>query len=150
MVAFRASLTSEGKQQLQMVLLARCSRFASRIAELEELTQADREEVRIVRENVWVYLDIFQILGHNMGYLVVFVTCCMFDKNITWKKQLSSLLGVKEVEKLDAKLRSLTVTGLDSLHLTFDMFFPAQHQENTVGHLVVRVGSWAEVSIYFF
>ena len=62
MVAFRASLTSEGKQQLQMVLLARCSRFASRIAELEELTQADREEVRIVRERIndWVYLDIFR------------------------------------------------------------------------------------------
>ena len=85
-----------------------------------------------------------------MGYLVVFVTCCMFDKNITWTKQLSPLLGVMEVQKLDAKLRSLTVTGLDSLHLTFDMFFPAQHQENTVGGLVVRVGSWAEVSIYFF
>ena len=50
MVAFRASLTNEGQQQLQMVLLARCSRFASRIAELEELTEADREEVRIVRE----------------------------------------------------------------------------------------------------
>jgi hypothetical protein len=74
----------------------------------------------------------------------------MFDKNITWTKQLSPLLGVKEVQKLDAKLRSRTVTGLDSLHLAFDMFFPAQHQENTVGDLVVRVGSWAEVSISFF
>ena len=50
MVAFRASLSHEGQQQLQAVLLARCSKFASRIAELEELTEADREEVRIVRE----------------------------------------------------------------------------------------------------
>jgi hypothetical protein len=59
MVAFRASLTSEGQQQLQMVLLARCSMYASRIAELEELTQADREEVRIVRERdngfIWIF-----------------------------------------------------------------------------------------------
>ena len=92
----------------------------------------------------------FKILGHNMGYLVVFVTCCMFDTNITWTKQLSPLLGVKEVQKLDAKLRSLTVTGLDSLQLTFDMFFPAQQQENILGDLVVSVGSWAKVSISFF
>ena len=50
MVAFRASLSHEVQQQLQAVLLGRCSRFASRIAELEELTEADREEVRIIRE----------------------------------------------------------------------------------------------------
>ena len=50
MVAFRACLSIGGQQQLQAVLLARCSKFASRIAELEELTEADREEVRIVRE----------------------------------------------------------------------------------------------------
>ena len=152
MVAFRACLSIGGQQQLQAVLLARCSKFVSRIAELEELTEADKEEVRIVREriNVWVHLVIFQILGHNMGYLVVFVTCCMFDTNITWTKQLSPLLGVKEVQKLDAKLRSLNVTDLESLHLTFDMFFPNHQQEDTVGDLVVRVGSWAKVSISFF
>ena len=40
MVAFRACLSIGGQQQLQAVLLARCSKFASRIAELEELTEA--------------------------------------------------------------------------------------------------------------
>ena len=88
-------------------------------------------------------------MGHNLGYLAVFIICSMFDKNITWTEQLSPLLGAREVQKLDAKLRSLTVTGLDSLHLTLDMFFPAQ-QENTVGGLVVRVGSWARVGMAFF
>ena len=50
MVAFRACLSTGGQQQLHVVLMARCSKFASRIAELEELTEADREEVRIMRE----------------------------------------------------------------------------------------------------
>ena len=81
-----------------------------------------------------------------MSYLVVFIICSMFDKNITWTKQLSPLLGVREVQKLDAKLRSLNVTDLESLHLTFDMFFPNHQQEDTV----VWVGSWAKVSISFF
>ena len=80
-----------------------------------------------------------------MGYLVVFVTCCMFDKNITWTKQLTPLLGVREVQKLDSKLRSLNVTDLDSLHLTFDMFFPNHQQTDSV----VRIGSWAKVIIPF-
>ena len=84
-----------------------------------------------------------------MGYLVVFIICSMFDKNITWTKQLSPLLGVKEVEKLNAKLKSLNVTDLDSLHLTFDMFFPNHQQKETLGDLVVRIGSWAKVIVPF-
>jgi hypothetical protein len=150
MVAFRASLSHEGQQQLQAVLLARCSKFASRVAELEELTEADREEVRDREEDVWDDLSVFQVLGHNLGYLVVFVICSMFDKNITWTEQLSPLIGVREVQKLDSKLRSLNVTDIDSIHLTFDMFFPIHQQENTMGDLVVRVGSWAKVIISFF
>ena len=69
-------------------------------------------------------MSVFQVLGSNLGYQVVFIICSMFDKNITWTKKLSPLLGVREVEKLNAKLRSLNVTDLDSLRLTFDMFYP--------------------------
>jgi hypothetical protein len=112
--------------------------------------EADREEVRIVSEDVWDDLSVLQILEHNLGYLVVFIICSMFDKNITWTKQLSPLLGVREVQILDTKLRSLNVTDLDSLHLTFDMFFPRHQQEDTLGDMVVRVGSWAKVSILYF
>ena len=94
-------------------------------------------------------MDIFQILCHNLGYLVVFTTCSMFDKNITWTKQLSPLLGVREVQKLDAKLRYLNVTDFDSLCLTFNMFFPNHQQKETFGDLVVRIGSWAKVIFPF-
>ena len=88
-------------------------------------------------------------MRHNLGYLVVFIICSMFDKNITWTKQLSPLLGVREVQKMDAKLRSLNVTDLDSLCLTFNMFFPNHQQKETFGDFVVRIGSWAKVIIPF-
>jgi hypothetical protein len=66
---------------------------------------------------------------------------------VTWTSQLSTLFGAREVDKLDTKLRSLNMTGLDTLHLTFDMFFPAHRQEKTLGDLVVKIGSWAKVNI---
>ena len=88
-------------------------------------------------------------MGHNLGYLVVFTVCSMFNKNITWTKQVSPLLGGREVEKLDAKLRSLNMTDLDSLRLSFNMFFPNRQQKDTVGDLVVTIGSWAKVIVCF-
>ena len=72
----------------------------------------------------------------------------MFGKDLTWTHQLSPILGAREVQKLDSKLKSLNVTDLDSLHLSFDMFFPDQHQQGvSLEDLVVRVGSWAKVGM---
>ena len=82
-----------------------------------------------------------------MGYLLKFNICSMFSLDMTWTIQLSPLLGAREVDKLDTKLRSLNVTGLDTLHLTYDMFFPAHQQEKALGDLVVKIGSWSKVNI---
>ena len=54
MVAFRASLSSEGQQQLKAVLLARTRQFASSLQEMLELPGPDREEVGINKENIFV------------------------------------------------------------------------------------------------
>ena len=54
MVAFRVSLSSEGQQQLKAVLLARTRQFASSLPEMLELPGADREEVGINIENIFV------------------------------------------------------------------------------------------------
>ena len=51
MVAFRASLSCDGQQQLQAVLLARSRHTATRLEEMMELSEADREQVRLA----WVY-----------------------------------------------------------------------------------------------
>ena len=73
----------------------------------------------------------------------------MFAPDITWTSQLSPILGAREVQKLDSKLKSLNVTGLDTLHLNIGMILPAQIQEEAcLDDLVVRVGSWAKVDIF--
>ena len=54
MVAFRASLSSEGQQQLKAVLLTRARQLTSRLQEMVELPGADREEVGINAENIFV------------------------------------------------------------------------------------------------
>ena len=74
----------------------------------------------------------------------------MFDLGITWTTQLSTILGAKEVQKLESKLKSLNVTGLDNLCLNIGLFFTAQHQqEQYFVDLVLRVGSWAKVDLIF-
>ena len=78
--------------------------------------------------------------------MVKLATCSMFSLDMTWTSQLSPLLGAREVDKLEAKLRSLNVTGLDRLHLTYNMFFSTHKQEETFGQLMVTIGSWAEVN----
>ena len=73
----------------------------------------------------------------------------MFAPDITWTIQLSPILGAREVQKLDSKLKSLNVTSLDTLHLNICMIFPAQIQkEACLDDLVVSVGSWAKVAIF--
>ena len=54
----------------------------------------------------------------NLDYLVTFTICSMFDPGITWTTQLSPILGAKEVQKLESKLKSLNVTDLDNLCLS--------------------------------
>ena len=78
--------------------------------------------------------------------MVKLATCSMFSLDMTWTSQLSPLLGAREVDKLEAKLRSLNVTGLDRLHLTYSMFFSTHKKEEAFGQLMVTIGSWAEVN----
>ena len=131
-------------------MLARSRRFASRLSEFEDLCSSDREEVRMVELcSCLRQIVIFQILAHNLVHMVKLATCSMFSLDMPWTSQLSPILGAREVQKLDFKLKSLNVTGLDNLCLNIGMFFTAQHQqEQYFGDLVLRVGSWAKVAIF--
>ena len=86
-----------------------------------------------------------QILTHNLAPIVKLATCRLFAMDMTWTKQLSLLLSAKEVDKLDVKLRSLNVTGMDNLCLTYNMVFSTLKQEDTIMKLMVKIGSWAQV-----
>ena len=76
----------------------------------------------------------------------------MFPLHMQWTMQLSPLLGELEVEKLDTKLRSLNVTGIDHLHLDFTQFFPVQCsselERERLLRLINNIGSWHQVRCY--
>ena len=75
----------------------------------------------------------------------------MFPLHMQWTMQLAPLLGELEVEKLDTKLRSLNVTGIEHLHLDYTQFFTVQcssdQERERLLRLINNIGSWQQVSL---
>ena len=138
MIAFRATLDSTGQEQLQTVMITRARKFANKIAEFHSLCPSDKS----------------QILNHNLPLVVMLSTCSMFSTHLLWTTQLSPLLGAGEVDKLDTKLRTLNVSGLDSLQMTYRQFFntttfKTEEDERRFMELVADIGSWHQVGRYW-
>ena len=76
----------------------------------------------------------------------------MFPLHMQWTMQLAPLLGELEVEKLDTKLRSLNVTGIENLHLDYTQFFTLQCssdlERERLLRLINNIGSWHQVSCW--
>jgi len=133
MVAFRANLDESGQNQLRFLISERTTRFASSLLEFQSLCAKDRD----------------QILGQNMGVVMTLKTCSFFHPRLEWTSQLSPLLGVGEVDKLNVKLRSLNVSGLDRLKLSYKQFFPSpflqtEQAEIQFTELLTTIGSWPQ------
>merc|ERR1719210_1387325 len=131
MIAFRASLDQEGQQQLRGVIFNRCHKLVTRLQEFSRLCPADRSV----------------LVNSNLSLVTILTTCSMFPLHLQWTMQLSPLLGELEVEKLDTKLRSLNVTGIDNLHLDYGQFFTVQASEGESERLVKlinNIGSWQQ------
>jgi len=129
MIAFRAALDQSGQDQLQLVMINRVQSFANKIAEFTSLSHHDKE----------------QILSNNVPLVVILSTCSMFSTKMLWTTQLTPILGAQEVEKLNTKLRSLAVSGLDSLSMTYTQLFQTQAddtEEKT--RLVQYIGEWTQ------
>ena len=99
MVAFGARLTIEGQEQLLGVMTERTIGFVTSIPEFQQLCRTDREE----------------LLRNNLNIVMRMKICSFFNPAFSWVDQLAPLLGAGEVDKLNAKLRSLNVTGRKSL-----------------------------------
>ena len=71
----------------------------------------------------------------------------LFCLDLLWREQLTTLIGQEEVEKLDRKLKSLNVDGLDDLRIEYsDMFCSRSVQESDQLLDIVRdIGSWPQV-----
>jgi len=133
MVAFGATLSEGGLKQLAATMKLRARKVALRLREMQQLSNEDREE----------------ILSKNIPILIKLKISTFFNPDLTWCKQLSGLLGTGEVEKLDRKLKSLQVEGLESLRLKYSQFFssPFLHTEEAEQEfckLLNKIGSWPE------
>ena len=110
MVAFRANLDETGQEQLRSLMTDRTKRFANSLTEFQSLCVKDRTE----------------ILTHNLPVVMMLKTCSFFHPRLEWTNQLSPLLGVGEVEKLDVKLRSLNVSGNICIEMKTTLVFLAR------------------------
>ena len=96
--------------------------------------------------------DSQQLVTSNLNLVTSLVTCSMFPPSLLWSSQLASLLGEGEVDKLNTKLRSLNVMGLDNMHLDFMQFFGLPSSLNVGDESLERfqkllreIGSWHQV-----
>jgi len=133
MVAFRANLDAAGQAQLKALMTERTQRFAGSLPEFQGLCARDREEV----------------LANNLAVVITLKTCSFFHPRLEWTHQLAPLLGVGEVDKLDVKLRSLAVAGLDRLKLTYKQFFTSpflqtEQAEVEFTELLAAIGAWPQ------
>jgi len=133
MIAFQASLDSEGQTQLRSVISARSHKLVSNTQEFLQLSDADQST----------------LVTTNLGLVTTLTTCAMFPPHLHWSEQLSPLLGETEVDKLNTKLRSLNVLGLDNLHLEHRQFFglppglsPGDENHERLIKLIREIGAW--------
>jgi len=130
MVAFKHALPHSGQQQLRNVLTRRFEKIAKKMTDFDILPYEDKKE----------------ILEKNIPLLVELQICTFFNPDLLWREQLTTLIGQEEVEKLDRKLKSLSVDGLDDLRIEYsDMFCsrPVQDSEPLLD-IVRDIGSWPQ------
>ena len=75
--------------------------------------------------------------------------CTFFntDPDLTWREQLTPLIGLGEVDRLEVKLKGLNVTDLDYLQVPLNSLFPSPpaHLEDQFDALLMDIGSWPQV-----
>ena len=81
-----------------------------------------------------------QLLHENIPCVAQLYLSSMFSRHKNWTSQLSPLIGEAEVAKLGDKLRSLSVTGLEQVTLSLDMFFT--DRTSAEAEVVKSIGSW--------
>lgn len=88
-----------------------------------------------------------EIMSQNIPVLVELQVCTFFNPDLLWGEQLSTLIGATEVEKLDRKLKSMEVKGLDDLKLSYlDMFSREDVTlSETFLEMVRDIGCWPQV-----
>lgn len=130
MVAFHHKMSDSGQKELNTVIIKRGRKFAYCVREFQDLSYHDRQ----------------QLLTANLPTMLELQICTTFNPELLWTEQLTPILGQEEVDKLDNKLRSLNVTGLDQLQLIYNQFFqrPCMETDRHTGRQMVDIGIWSQ------
>merc|ERR1719410_1465284 len=130
MVAFKHPLPRDGQQMLRDVLSRRFRRIAKKLKDFQMIPIKDKEE----------------ILNQNIPVLVELQICTIFNPDLFWRDQVAILLGIEEVDKLDRKLKTLNVSGLDDLKIEYVHMFTSPHitQSDSFLDTVRDIGSWPQ------
>merc|ERR1712106_279139 len=130
MIAFSHPLPLAGQKQLKEVLSKRFRKIAKNLREFQLLSFKDREE----------------ILTQNIPFLVEMQICTFFNPDLMWREQFIPLMGQEEVVKLDNKLKSLNVAGLDDLQVEYSHMFnqPDMQDSKLLQEAVKEVGGWGQ------
>jgi len=130
MVAFSHQLPQTGQKQLKEVLSKRFKKIAKKLREFQLLSFQDKEE----------------ILNQNIPFLVEMQICTFFNPDLMWREQFIPLIGREEVDRLDKKLKSLNVAGLDDLQVQWRQMFsqPRIEEGANLQDAVRDIGGWAQ------
>ena len=88
--------------------------------------------------------DKTQLLDANVPYLIEFQVCSFFHPDMLWRDQLTHFIGKEEVERLDKKLKSLNVGGLDDHRIEYGQMF--RYSTESIQEVVRDVASWSKVT----
>ena len=71
-----------------------------------------------------------------------------FQPDLMWKKQFTPLIGPLEVDRLEAKLKDLKVSGLNTQQIYYASMFPSppSNVETEFADLLRDIGAWPTVS----
>ena len=83
-------------------------------------------------------------MTRNIPMLMEMQICTFFNPDLTWREQLTPLIGQDEGCRLETKLREKNVTNLDSLQLSYTSMFPSppNHLESQFADLLRDIGYW--------
>lgn len=108
LVAFKQDLSQKGKAELKQVLEARAKSFTQSVPFFAGFSEARRK----------------RLIAKNVPLIVQMQICTYFNPELTWRQQLTPIIGPAEVDILDSKLKEAKMGDKD-FRLFYSSLFPS-------------------------
>jgi len=130
LVMFTNPLSERSKMRLKTELDSKARSFIEKMEQFVQLPFHDKELIKHL----------------NIPVVTAMQACSFFSPELSWFEQLSAVLGVKDVEKLQRKLVEYTGTDLGNRKLVYTDLFDSPHPEDMhrFRQLQRQVSSWPQ------